>query len=443
MFEHGLTIELVTMLQAIVDHVIPLRAYVVDNLLKMLQRVLRSYPKGATGNTETLHLALMTLANFNFSTGHMTPYATFLTFAHDGVLQFLAHPTLAIREAACLACAPLLIPPRVAQGDAPPPDSVLGDLDASDNSRPASVAALPTASAQRHRPARTDASLLSWDDIGSSSCSDMIQELESQMYTISHDEGETVKEAIRVLLQRGVSDSCHNIRLSALLSLDEPFLSPYLADTSLLRLLVTLLHDSYLEVRLLAMRIVGRLVSHNPSVANPKLMVTASQLLSNIQSTNISRVDDTHNVVIYRNDSDLQLLAQLVRSAPTIASLYVQPILSAVLPRLRVKENTPMVVSRALSVVGALAHVDPAAVKAHLPEIMPILLVVLKDQASILRRRNGFRTLADLSQGVGYVIEPYRDFPELMAILTDVGFFYFGVEVCLVSLPHLLLLPSG
>lgn len=396
LFEQELTEELVNMLEITTEVISELRAFVVDKLLEMLRTVLRGYRHDATSNTQTLKLALMTLANFNFYTGHVTQYSSFLTFARDVIVRFLSNPDTAIRQAACLACAPLLIPPNAV-------GLVLDDTILT----PSWEMKLTTAFGKPLDPTCARF-ILSWEDI-SSQQRGAIMMAEHMTTTVTAEEGDIVKQTTQLLLQRGISDISHEIRLSVLVSLDEPFLSPFLADTPLLRLLINLLHDSLLEVRLLAMQIVGRLGPLNPGMANPELMVIASQLLSTIKTSGEFHINN-----------DLQLLAQFVRSCPSVAQLYVKSILEVVMPHLRHKQVNAMVVSQALSIVGALASVDSTAVASFLPEVMPLLIQVLRDQSSILRRRNALRTLADIAQGVGYVIKPYTDYPELMPILANV-----------------------
>jgi FKBP12-rapamycin complex-associated protein len=53
----------------------------------------------------------------------------------------------------------------------------------------------------------------------------------------------------------------------------------------------------------------------------------------------------------------------------------------------------------------------------HVKDIMPILIDALKDQGSSLKREEALKVLYNLGSYVGYVMEPYLNYPELLNLL--------------------------
>ncbi len=93
----------------------------------------------------------------------------------------------------------------------------------------------------------------------------------------------------------------------------------------------------------MAVRVAGRLVRLVPDAVTPELVVVLSQRLSAMPASAecVAATAPTPPCPVvsltrppprrsgYGNDADLDLLAQLVRSCPAVAQLYVQPILEA------------------------------------------------------------------------------------------------------------------
>jgi FKBP12-rapamycin complex-associated protein len=58
--------------------------------------------------------------------------------------------------------------------------------------------------------------------------------------------------------------------------------------------------------------------------------------------------------------------------------------------------------------------------KNYLPQLMPIILDSLQDLSSHSKREAALRTLGQLASNSGYVIEPYMEYPQLLAVLINI-----------------------
>lgn len=81
------------------------------------------------------------------------------------------------------------------------------------------------------------------------------------------------------------------------------------------------------------------------------------------------------------------MLGILIEYSPHLVKPYVEPLMRALLPKLR--EGDAAVSSAALSTVGQLAAVTAEYLKGHIGELMPLIIETLQDQSSPSKREVG------------------------------------------------------
>ncbi|XP_058100459.1 uncharacterized protein LOC131245193 [Magnolia sinica] len=75
------------------------------------------------------------------------------------------------------------------------------------------------------------------------------------------------------------------------------------------------------------------------------------------------------------------------------------------------------VVTGVLATVGELARVGGFGMKQYLCELMPVIVEALLDGAAVIKREVAVATLGQVVQSTGYVIAPYKEYPQLLGLL--------------------------
>ncbi|GIX92206.1 hypothetical protein CEXT_19061, partial [Caerostris extrusa] len=182
----------------------------------------------------------------------------------------------------------------------------------------------------------------------------------------------TVQEVLSKLLGVGVTDADQNVRYSVLASLDEKF-DPHLAQPNNLNALFVALHDEMFEIRELALCTLGRLSSANPAYVMPSLR----------------------------------------------KSSYSDP------------DPNPGVIISVLAAIGEQAQVSGTEMRKYLDQLMPIVLDMMQDSSSLPKESLqswiqpkqvhdvALWTLGQIIESTGYVIEPYKKYPNLLELLLN------------------------
>ncbi|KAJ5637081.1 hypothetical protein N7490_006960 [Penicillium lividum] len=218
---------------------------------------------------------------------------------------------------------------------------------------------------------------------------------------------QVVSEVIDKLLTVGVGDSDPEIRRTVLWSLDAKF-DRHLARPENIRCLFLAVNDEVFEVKEAAICIIGRLSSVNPAYVFPPLRKLLVNLLTGLGFANTPR----------QKEETAQLISLFVSNATKLIRSYVDPMVTALLPK--ATDANPGVAAVTLKAVGELANVGGSEMRRYLPQIMPIILDSLQDLSSHTKREAALRTLGQLASNSGYVIEPYMEYPHLLDVLINI-----------------------
>jgi FKBP12-rapamycin complex-associated protein len=216
-----------------------------------------------------------------------------------------------------------------------------------------------------------------------------------------------VGDIIEKLLTVGVGDVDPEIRFEVLMALDSRF-DRHLGKADNVRTVFLALNDEVFMIREAAMSIIGRLTKVNPAYVFPSLRKVLLQLLTEINYSNNAR----------NKEQSARLISNLVGAADQLIKPLVDPIVLVLLPKAR--ESNPEVASTTLKAIGDLATVGGEGMIKYIPELMPIILDFMQDLGSDQKRFAALRALGQLATNAGYVMEPYRDYPELMNILMNI-----------------------
>lgn len=206
--------------------------------------------------------------------------------------------------------------------------------------------------------------------------------------SISASSTQVVSEVLSKMLMVGVTDPDSDIRFFVLWSLDERF-DAHLAQAENLSALFVALNDEEFEIRELAICTIGRLSSLNPAYIMPSLRKTLIQILTELEYSGVGR----------NKEQSACMLGHLVSNAPRLIRPYMEPILKALIPKLR--DQDPNVVISVLAAIGEHAQVSGTELSKWLNELCPIILDMLQDASLIAKREIALWTLGQLVESTG------------------------------------------
>ncbi|KAK9470032.1 armadillo-type protein [Dipodascopsis tothii] len=219
-----------------------------------------------------------------------------------------------------------------------------------------------------------------------------------------------VGDVLEKVLTVAISDPVTEIRREVLkaIEMSDTRFDPHLSQADRVRLLFTALNDEDFDVREVTVQIIGRLTMINPAYVMPPLRKTLIQLLTELEFSTYQR----------SKEESAKLIATLVRSTRKLIKPYVKPIIKVLLPKARdVSVGTSASVITAL---GELSKVGGEELIPYTQDLMPLILEVLQDQSSFMKRDAALRTLGQFSSSSGYVIEPLIDHPQLLGTLVSI-----------------------
>ncbi len=218
---------------------------------------------------------------------------------------------------------------------------------------------------------------------------------------------QVVGEVVDKLLTIAVGDPDAKIRASVLDALGDRF-DKHLAKPENIRCLFLAVNDEVFAVREKAITTIGRLTTVNPAYVFPPLRKLLVNLLTGLGYSNTAK----------QKEDSAKLISLFVKNATPLVRTYVEPMVSALLPK--ATDPNPGVAATTITALGNLTLVGGTEMKAHIPELMPIIIDALQDLASVDKRDAAMKALGALAVNSGYVIEPYKQYPQLLGILINI-----------------------
>ena len=217
-----------------------------------------------------------------------------------------------------------------------------------------------------------------------------------------------IEGVLDVLLEVAVSDPSPVVRLCIVRALDSRY-DIFLCQAHHLRPLFLLLQDELLATRATAVQLMGRLATINPAPILPHMRKFLLDLLVELDcgvDTGRGREEATRLLVVFLKSKSMNRL--------------VNPVLPAVVQCLPLNGATPRLASAALEALGELAKATGSSLQPWVKEVLPTILTTLQDQSSASKQQTSLRTLSLIAGSTGYVIQPYIDYPSLLAQATDI-----------------------
>jgi FKBP12-rapamycin complex-associated protein len=403
MFASGLSANLVEALRLVSTHIPSLLPNIQDRLLNTLNNILATqstannpnkdirrssvlftakFSMPATDNKldnlgnssssiELIYLALNTLASFDFRNHNLLP------FVRECVLSYLDHDSAAIRNIAARTAAALILRPNALAEES------------------YQLVLMGNNFEEKNKLDADDSRIqLQLDSMGGSAAAD------SSLSSTSHA---MICEVIERLLTVAIADPEPNIRRAVLQSLDNRF-DQFLASSENVHSLFVALNDEVFSIRSCAMTVIGRLAVRNPAYVMPSLRKALIQLLTEVQYGGDNR----------NREESAELLGHLIASSQSLIKPYVGPMLKVLVPKLTGNKSDASVASSVLATLGRLAQIGGEDMNQYIDTLLPLIINIIQDKSSLIRRDIALDTLAQLVQSTGFVIEPYNLYKSLL-----------------------------
>ncbi|KAJ3423742.1 serine/threonine-protein kinase mtor [Anaeramoeba flamelloides] len=222
-----------------------------------------------------------------------------------------------------------------------------------------------------------------------------------------------ISEILSKLLSVSITDYDSNLRLMVLKNLN-PIFDPYLSQNENLKILNIALSDNIYEVKYEAITIIGRLTKRNPGCIIPYLRKQLIQLLLKIEHPGFS------HIIL----ESCQLLAHLIESSQLVIFPYSITLMEKLITKLSFNEDNSieeaMVTTSILKSIGELCKIGGEDMKIYVYRILPILIEIFQDSSFPIRRQTSLKTLGQLIQSTGFVVEPYNLILNLLPTLLNI-----------------------
>jgi hypothetical protein len=216
--------------------------------------------------------------------------------------------------------------------------------------------------------------------------------------------------ALRKLLICAITDYDADVRYHVLNSLDNDVrFNMFVALPENLNILFMCVRDERLEIRELSASMVSRLSASNSAYILPFIRKILMQLLTEVEIY----PDISHR------EKSVRLMGHLLSHAPQLVNLYVKSLLDCLHSKLNEHRRDIPFASSIVTVVGQLASQSNAESIVHFDTIIPFLIDSMQDFYYIQLKHTALWALSQIIANTGYVIEPYKKYPNLLGILLD------------------------
>jgi len=214
-----------------------------------------------------------------------------------------------------------------------------------------------------------------------------------------------IEEIITLLLQLVVTDPYTMVRLSLLCCLDSIF-DKFLRRAHHIVSLSFLLHDESFEIRLEALKTLGRIAFSNPAAVLPSLRHMLMRIISEIKSSPDNR----------SKEEAILLLSNFVR-CESLQNI-VKPFVSTLFGSLPLTGDN-RVTTAALEALGEICSVIRQDCLQFADQMIPIIIVNMHDSTSRRKQEMAVKTLGICVSSTGLVVKPYLQYPQLLPWALD------------------------
>ncbi|TKR95489.1 hypothetical protein L596_009654 [Steinernema carpocapsae] len=218
-----------------------------------------------------------------------------------------------------------------------------------------------------------------------------------------------IQTVLRSLVQVAVVDSEVAVRrtvLNCFAKADKIF-HYHLAQAEMLDMVFMTLHDEKFEMQQEAVDLLGQLADLNPAYVYPRLRRVILETISKLKNSKKPKLEE-HSAL---------LIQKIAVQCPKFMRPYMSSVLASLTPHITGSQIHVGVQVRVLNALGELALVGGPDIVIEMKHVFPSLIKFLQDTSNLQKREAALRTMGRLSQNSGYVVDPYKDYPDLLDVL--------------------------
>lgn len=213
---------------------------------------------------------------------------------------------------------------------------------------------------------------------------------------------------IRKILICAITDPEPDVRYHVLNSLNSnPQFDMFISLPEDLNILFMCVRDERVETRELSATMISRLSTTNSAYILPFIRKILMQLLTEI---------DIYPDIAQREKS-VRLMGHLLSHASRLVSLYIKPLLDCLHSKLNEFRHDISFASSTVTVVGQLASQSSPESIQYFDVIIPFLIESMQNFYYVKLKNMSLWALGQIIANTGYVIEPYKKYPNLLEIL--------------------------
>ncbi|KAK0422862.1 hypothetical protein QR680_007831 [Steinernema hermaphroditum] len=218
-----------------------------------------------------------------------------------------------------------------------------------------------------------------------------------------------IQTVLRSLVQVAVVDSDVSVRRTVLRCFTEAdkIFHYHLAQAEMLDMVFMTLHDEKYEMQQEAVDLLGQLADLNPAFVYPRMRRVILETISKLKNSKKAKLEE-HSAL---------LIQKIAVQCPKFMRPYMSSVLEALTPHITGAQVDTGVQVRVLNALGELALVGGPDLILEMKHIFPSLIRFLQDMSNLQKREAALRTMGQICQNSGYVVDPYKDYPDLLDIL--------------------------
>lgn len=169
------------------------------------------------------------------------------------------------------------------------------------------------------------------------------------------------------------------------------------------------IRDEKSELRELCASLISSLSEANSAYILPFIRKILMQLLIEV---------DIYPDVTQKEKS-VKMMGHLLSNTPRLVILYIKPLIDCLHKNMIEHRHDNRYISSLVTVIGQLASQSNAETLSHFDNVVPLLIELMQDFYYIQLRHLSLWALGQIIAHTGYVIEPYKKYPNLLLVLID------------------------
>ncbi|KAL3082736.1 hypothetical protein niasHS_010538 [Heterodera schachtii] len=220
-----------------------------------------------------------------------------------------------------------------------------------------------------------------------------------------------IRNVLECLVKTAIVDTEPEVRISVLKSfcgMNRDFLF-HLAQQELLETLFLTMQDENYQVQEQAAELLGMLSELNPAFVFLRFRRVVLESVSQLINSHRSSVEE-HSA---------RMIARIAKQSPKFMAPYMNSTLLALISHMKtINRNSSVEVTvDVLNALSELSLIGGQEIVRNVGKLFPPLIAFIQDSTSLDRREAALRAMAGVCQSTGYVVEPYKDYPELLDAL--------------------------